>query len=94
VATVVTTASFGRPHPYFYVTYLPKKLGGGTYYMTGIKDSAGELLNGTDMYKLHVPADTPAEEFWSVIVYSMKKRFYCWCVRNRACDSRHGEHGG
>ncbi len=63
-----------RAFPYFYVTYLPKKLGGGTYYMTGIKDSAGELLNGTDMYKLHVPADTPAEDFWSVIVYSMKNK--------------------
>jgi len=63
-----------RAFPYFYVTYLPKKLGGGTYYMTGIKDSAGELLNGTDTYKLTVPPDTPAEDFWSVIVYDMKNK--------------------
>ncbi len=32
------------------------------------------MLNGEDTYKLTVPADTPAEDFWSVIVYSMKTK--------------------
>jgi hypothetical protein len=63
-----------RAFMYFYVTYLPKKLGGGTYYISGLRDSDGELLNGTDTYRLKVPADTPAEDFWSVIVYSMKTK--------------------
>jgi len=63
-----------RAFMYFYVTYLPKKLGGGTYYISGLRDSEGELLNGTDTYRLNVPADTPAEDFWSVIVYSMKTK--------------------
>jgi hypothetical protein len=63
-----------RAFIYFYVTYLPKKLGGGTYYISGLRDSKGELLNGTDTYRLKVPADTPAEDFWSVIVYSMKTK--------------------
>ena len=31
-------------------------------------------MNGTDTYKLNVPADTPAKDFWSVIVYSMKTK--------------------
>ena len=63
-----------RAFMYFYVTYLPKTLGGGTYYISGIRDSGGDLLNGQDTYRLNIPADTPAEDFWSVIVYSMKTK--------------------
>ena len=63
-----------RANAYFYVTYLPKYLGGGTFYLTGIRDSEGELFNGNDSYKLNVPKDTPAKDFWSVIVYSMKTK--------------------
>ncbi|SMP37179.1 DUF1214 domain-containing protein [Roseibium denhamense] len=59
---------------YFWITYLPKKLGGGTFYLTGLTDADGNMLNGEDTYKLTVPADTPAEDFWSVIVYSMKTK--------------------
>ena len=49
-------------------------LGGGTFYLGGLRDKDGETLNGTDTYKLRVPADTPAEDFWSAIVYSMKTK--------------------
>lgn len=63
-----------RAFMYFYVTYLPKTLGGGTYYISGLRDSDGALLNGEDTYRLTVPADTPAEDFWSVIVYSMETK--------------------
>ncbi len=31
-------------------------------------------MNGTDTYRLRVPKDTPAKDFWSVIVYSMKTK--------------------
>lgn len=64
---------------YFWITYLPENLGGGTFYLTGLRDSSGELLNGSDTYKLNVPANTPAKDFWSVIVYSMKTKGF---VRN------------
>ena len=63
-----------RAFMYFYVTYLPKTLGGGTYYISGLRDADGELLNGSDTYRLTVPADTRAEDFWSVIAYSMKTK--------------------
>jgi hypothetical protein len=63
-----------RADAYFYVTYLPKYLGGGTFYLTSIRDSQGKLYNGKDTYKLNVPKDTPAKDFWSVIVYSMKTK--------------------
>lgn len=60
-----------RAQLYFYATYMPKVLGGGSFYLMGIRDSDGRLLNGADTYKLTVPADTPAADFWSVIVYSL-----------------------
>ena len=59
---------------YFWITYLPKSLGGGTFYLTGLRDGDGNLLNGRDTYRLRVPADTPAKDFWSVIVYSMRTK--------------------
>ena len=59
---------------YFWITYLPKYLGGGTFYLTGLRDSDGNLFNGQDTYKLKVPKDVPAKDFWSVIVYSMKTK--------------------
>ncbi len=64
---------------YFRITYLPKNLGGGTFYLTGLRDDEGEMLNGNDTYKLNVPADTPAKDFWSVIAYSMKTKGF---IRN------------
>lgn len=47
-----------RAASYFYVTYLPKQLGGSTFYLTGLRDSNGEMLDGKATYKLNVPADT------------------------------------
>jgi len=59
---------------YFWITYLPKNLGGGTFYLTGLRGKDGALLNGRDAYRLRVPANTPAKDFWSVIVYSMRTK--------------------
>ena len=63
-----------RAAKYFYVTYLPKYLGGGTFYLTGLFDSNGDMYDGQSTYKLNVPKDTPAKDFWSVIVYSMETK--------------------
>jgi hypothetical protein len=63
-----------RSAKYFYVTYLPRYLGGGTFYLTGLFDSNGDMYDGTSTYKLNVPKDTPAKDFWSVIVYSMETK--------------------
>ena len=59
---------------YFWITYLPKNLGGGTFYLTGLRDSNGDLFDATSTYRLNVPANTPAKDFWSVIVYSMETK--------------------
>jgi hypothetical protein len=59
---------------YFFATALPKNLGGDTFYLTGLRDQNGSLFNGTSTYRLRVPKDAPARDFWSVIVYSMKTK--------------------
>ncbi len=56
---------------YFWITYLPKVLGGGSFYLTGLRDKDGNLFDGTSTYRLRVPKGTPAKDFWSAIVYSM-----------------------
>jgi len=70
-----------RAASYFYVTFLPSKLGGATFYLTGLRDSDGNMLNGQDTYKLNVPADVPAKDFWSAIVYNMETKNF-----NRGVD--------
>ncbi len=59
---------------FFFATWLPKKLGTATAYLTGLRDSNGNLFSGETTYRLHVPADVRARDFWSVIVYSMKTK--------------------
>jgi hypothetical protein len=81
----------GRAGAYFYVTYLPKYLGGGTFYLTGLRDSNGDMYTGNDTYKLNVPADTPAKDFWSVIVYSMKSKGFIYGAERVGLSSRNTE---
>ena len=47
---------------------------GDVIYLTGLRDHDGNLFNGTSSYRLRVPKDAPARDFWSVIVYSMKTK--------------------
>jgi hypothetical protein len=37
-------------------------------------DSKGNLLEGRKKYKLHLPTDIPASEFWSIIVYDLQSQ--------------------
>jgi len=59
---------------YFVATAVPRKLGGDSFYMPGLRDHDGNLFNGASTYRLRIPKDTPARDFWSVIVYSMKTK--------------------
>lgn len=63
---------------FFWATFVPKKLGGGTFYLMDSRDSAGQLFEGQATYRLRVPAVVPAKDFWSAIVYDMDtKAFVC-----------------
>jgi hypothetical protein len=60
-----------RAMSYFYLSYYPKQLGPASFYIVALRDADGQQLNGKDTYRLNVPKDPPARDFWSVIAYSM-----------------------
>ena len=49
-----------------------ERLGAGTFYFVGAKDADGAWLAGGEDYKLTVPANAPAKQFWSVIVHDVE----------------------
>ena len=48
--------------------------GVGSIYLASYADKDGDWLEGGKSYTLHVPANPPAEQFWSVAVYSWDTR--------------------
>jgi hypothetical protein len=44
-------------------------VGKGSKYPFAYRDADGKHLSGGSSYKLHLPADVPAENFWSVTLY-------------------------
>jgi hypothetical protein len=49
-------------------------VGVGSQYALSARDAAGEYLDGSENYKLTLPADIPAKDFWSVVVYDPQTR--------------------
>lgn len=48
--------------------------GVGQRYIVTYQDKDGNWLTGENTYKLHVPANVPAKQFWSSTVYDEKQR--------------------
>ncbi|CCV14362.1 DUF1254 domain-containing protein [Mesorhizobium sp. STM 4661] len=51
-----------------------KMIGLGSQYMYSAKDSHGDFLDGAKNYKLNIPANAPAKDFWSIVVYDPQTR--------------------
>jgi hypothetical protein len=51
-----------------------QKTGKGQVYLAAYKDKDGDWLDGGTNYVLHVPANAPAEAFWSVTAYEVSTR--------------------
>jgi hypothetical protein len=49
---------------------------GTTSYLTTKEDSKGNFLSGSKTYKLHLPANIPASNFWSLVIYSENTRCF------------------
>jgi hypothetical protein len=57
---------------YFYGIFSSlERLGNATFYFVNAKDSSGTWLVGGENYKLTVPPNVPAKQFWSVIVHDL-----------------------
>ncbi len=51
-----------------------KMVGKGSQYALAATDAEGDYLDGSKTYKLTIPADVPAKDFWSVVVYDPQTR--------------------
>jgi hypothetical protein len=72
----------------YWSTFPPKKPGKGVYALRALRDSSGQLLKGTSLYRLRVPRDVPVRDSWSVTVYGKESKSYIANNLNRVELSR------
>ena len=51
-----------------------KLVGKGSQYACAVVDSKGQRLEGGKTYKIHLPPNIPAKDFWSFVVYDNQTR--------------------
>ncbi len=51
-----------------------KMIGLGSQYAGAMRDSQGNAFDGGKTYKLTIPANVPAKDFWSLVVYDTQTR--------------------
>ncbi len=51
-----------------------KMIGVGSQYALNARDESGAFLHGDRSYKLNIPADVPAKDFWSIVIYDPQTR--------------------
>jgi len=51
-----------------------KMVGVGSQYAMITQDSDGNTFDGAKTYKLNIPANVPAKDFWSIVVYDPQTR--------------------
>ncbi|MGR9356609.1 DUF1254 domain-containing protein [Rhizobium leguminosarum] len=51
-----------------------KVVGQGSQYLSTMRDGDGKYLDGGKSYRLHLPANIPVVNFWSVVVYDSESR--------------------
>src|ERR1700680_3477506 len=53
---------------------IPKTRGVGQAYFSAHRDNNGHAFDGGKTYRLHVPPNAPAKQFWSVTLYDIETR--------------------
>lgn len=53
---------------------IQKMIGVGSQYMMGVRDAAGHHFDGSKTYRLNIPTDVPAKQFWDVTIYDLQTR--------------------
>ena len=59
----------GRGLTFTFAFFSPKHLGAGQFYLMTIKDKAGRTFDGSNTYRLTVPANAPVKQYWSATAY-------------------------
>jgi hypothetical protein len=55
---------------YTVIFFSAKHIGESQYYLMTTKDKHGDAFDGNRNYKLHVPANVPVTQYWSMTVYN------------------------
>ena len=68
-----------RIYMHFYATGITpamavKNVGKGSQYAIAYLDEDGNALDGSKTYKIHLPKDVPAKDFWSFTLYDNQSR--------------------
>jgi hypothetical protein len=60
-----------RAAAWTFFTFYPKLMSeqAGVVYLSPVADNQGRALEASKSYKIHVPKDMPARQFWSITVY-------------------------
>lgn len=61
-----------------------KTPGEGQAYLSAYRDTQGQWLDGGRTYRLHVPPDVPAGQWWSVALYDLETRSFMETDYDRA----------
>jgi len=68
-----------RTRMFYYATGITpamaaKMVGVGSQYAIAFRDAKGHYLDGGKTYRLHLPPNPPAKDFWSIVLYDNQTR--------------------
>lgn len=55
---------------YSFIFFSARHLGRAQFYLMATRDAAGQPLHGGATYRVHVPANAPVTQYWSLSVYN------------------------
>ena len=85
----------GRTMFFYYATMVTptmtrKMVGVGSQYAIGDRDANGNHLDGSKTYRLTLPPNPPAKDFWSIVVYDNQTRSMLQITEFPSLNSQRG----
>ena len=74
-----------------FIFFMPKRMGEGQFYLLGMEDKEGKELDGSQTYRLNVPANAPIRQYWSATLYDRETHAL---IRNMSHAARSSQSKG